>query len=239
MKKIVVLILSIGILIFFISCNAKSTNKLTQNISLPNEKVEIIEIVSDENTESYNVWAIGGEPSFLLYVNIIGSDIQYYSIKGVKKSEGTFFIKLTSDNFYHFREALEKFIEWENVAKENKVTTFNKQIPISISSNEIEWYAGTFEGEDYKATKDKLLIDFFFNWSNYDNEGKFEIVSNTIYADNLKSTFKIIKKDIKRSQAKFFLERTTGEYILIAIEKGRQEELEKKRQSQLKENLFN
>jgi hypothetical protein len=193
------------------------------------------------------------------YANIENNIVKSYAISINKISE-TFRIELSIEEFNNFREALNRFLEWEALALSNKITeAFTREIPILIISNNVSW---TISGVRFRNGKHtfqmndtSLNLNFMFNWTPRHIEshrGQLDITSNTVRADTdaslysirdrnaelLDNVFRFRKEDINRNEARILFSNLSDESIQIGIQQAIDSEQERVRQNQLQEDLF-
>ena len=225
---------------FILGCNAKSSNKTNQN-----DDIAILAVNVNENIESHIITSDGAGGELSIWANVVESNIISYFLYGdglstdmTRDTDTTYDIILSVEEFVKFREVLEKFIEWENLAKENNMDIFIRQIPISVSSKDVKWNRGWRTGniKKFRMTKKEMLIDFSFFWRG--STGTMDIKSNIIFADDSTETFHLNIKEMTSTSVRWLFESTTDEKTWLAIEEGRQMDLEEKRQEQLQDELF-
>jgi hypothetical protein len=193
------------------------------------------------------------------YVNIENNTIISYAIS-INEIFKTFKIELTINEFNNFREGLNKFLEWEELATKNKITeAFSREIPILIVSKNVSW---TISGVRFKNGKHTfqmndptLNLKFIFNWTPRhieSHKGQLDITSNSVKSDisvsiysirdknaeALDNYFRFNKEDINRNEARILLNNLSDERIQVGIHQARNLEQENARQRQLQEELF-
>jgi hypothetical protein len=189
-------------------------------------------------------------PVLSFYVNLennmivsyaIGTD-SYYSVNR-DFSVDSFRIEITHENIVNFKEALNRFLEWEARASINNLTErFSREIPISVSSNNVLWsrYVTLTTESTFRNNSTPFLIQFNFRWTPSNIEfarGQLDITSNTVSASGANS-FRLVKSGIGRDEARLLSDNLTDSKIQEAIQRGRAEEQERNRQRQLQDELF-
>jgi len=181
-------------------------------------------------------------PKLSVYANVEGEEVTSYSLCNEEYGTTQFEICFTIQNFSDFREALNKFIEWEKIAVGNNLDSFNREIPIAISSDKVTWKNPLRSNSDtiHRIKNGKLSIIFTFIWNTLYVEGhraSLSIDTNTIQSDISGETF-ILRKVMSLDEIRLFLDNTTSENILNAIRQSRQQKLENERQQKLQDELF-
>jgi hypothetical protein len=187
-----------------------------------------------------------------IYATVKGDDIIGFSLGGGAHGSAlrnnvliTFSsIELTLDDFNTFRSALEKALEWDSVARQNDVDRFSKDIPFTISSNNVSW--ATFDPSINHTIKkgETLTLKFIFSWTPSYIESRrsaLHIDSNTINTSVSGSsvTFRFRKDDMHLAEIELFLESITDEKIKDAIKNGRIQQIEDEARKKRTETLFN
>ena len=210
------------------------------------DKKETISVES--NVENYTVASFSSDvgPVFWISVNVISDEIINYQIKGFATQwQGSNFIladmKSKHDDITLFRDVLAKFIEWENIAIQNSTTRFSKQIPISISSKDIELYGGNITRQ--KINNQEITYDFYFNWnpwaSNKSEYGSFDIMANRIRSKSPVTSFNFSRKNISSRSVRYAYEALSSENIEKSIQRSRERKIERQQQMELQDELFN
>jgi len=185
-----------------------------------------------------------GQPRLLFYVNLENNVVVSYTI-GSDYVRNTFRIVINHASFSNFRDALNRFVEWESIATSNNLTDgFRREIPVTVSSNNVRWYRfGVFSPRfSYKmADNATLLLRFYFNWS----PGRimewerclFEIRSNSVRLSN-NDNFSFVKTRMPLIEVKHLLYNLSDERIQEGISQGRALIQEREEQRQLQDELF-
>ena len=180
------------------------------------------------------------------YVSLKNGEIDSYRISSTFDYNITrdyniynFSIEIDQENFINFREALSRFLEWESVAQNNNITeVFIREIPITVTSNNVTWSIRTDTGLHRFSNERPLIIRFNFLWDSVFTRGQLYIRSNTLN-DGTPNYFLLEKRNMNREEIRFLFEGLSDDKIQEAIEQGRIRDLEREEQRQLIDDLFN
>jgi hypothetical protein len=176
-----------------------------------------------------------------------GGNITGFKLRNAWDASTHFDIDLTAQSFSRFRDAFEKFLEWESVAVGNNVEKFEREIPVAVISHNGTWrsYDSRTRGSSRVSNREMVII-FKFKWnpSNTAPQGaSLDTIANAVQTDGLDRTSVLIITNMNSEAVRRFLDNTTEEKVLTAVrqsrEQNRQRELEQERQRQLQDELFN
>jgi hypothetical protein len=248
MKKVVFLWLFAVVMIAPCKKNELKAEEVNDSGLVHSDSVE-----EDLPIESFLVYAqsVSSNP-ISIYVTVKGDDIVGFSLRdniagfALRNNVLITFssIELTLGDFDIFRNALEKAMEWDSIARHNDVDGFRKNIPFEISSNNVSWT--TFSnGVNHTIKRDETLtLQFTFSWTPIFLEwerGALNINSNTIHTSvpGSRETFRFSTGDMRISEVELLLVNTSAEKIQEAIARGRIQKKEDEARKERTETLFN
>ncbi|MCL2186381.1 MAG: hypothetical protein FWB86_11110 [Treponema sp.] len=177
---------------------------------------------------------------FSLRVKLSENDaIIGYTICDERHTLNQFWIEISPGDFENFRNALDKFLEWDELAGINNMSAFRREIPLTVKSNNVLW---TMSYRDiYTMDEKEMVIGFNYRWSPANAEllkSQLEIRSTTVSSINENNTFEFIRSGINIDEARLMFDSLTDEKIQETIQNKRSAELELERQRLLLEELF-
>jgi len=181
-----------------------------------------------------------GTNQFSLRVRLSENDtISGYTICDERHTLNQFWIEINPENFDNFRNALNKFLEWTELAELNNMSAFKKEIPVTVKSKNVTW---TMPYRDiYYMDEDEMTINFIYRWFPSNAEfakSQLEIRSTPASSITENNAFEFIRSGINLDEAKFMLENLADEKIQEKILNKRAVELELERQRLLLEEQF-
>jgi hypothetical protein len=209
----------------------------------------------DGQRESFLVCGLYGYSPFEIYVAVENNQITGFSLCDLRTGLGrisnnsiiTFSsIELTVQDFGILKNALGKALEWDTIASQNDVDRFSKNLPYTISSNNVSWDISRGSSHTIK-NGETLTLEFIFSWNPSLTEyerGALSINSNTINTSvsGSKETFQFSRRgssgEIRRSLIEFLLEKLTDEKVQEAIAAGRIKKAEDEARKIRTETLF-
>ena len=181
-----------------------------------------------------------GTNQFSFRVNLSENEIiSGYTICDERHSLNQFWIEINPENFDNFRNALNKFLEWDELAASNSMSAFKREIPVKVKSYNVIW---TMLYRDiYSMDENEMTISFNYEWSpsNADfAKSQLEIKSTPVSSIAESNAFVFTRSGINLDEAKLMFENLTDEKIQEAIQNKRAAELELERQRLLLEEQF-
>jgi len=173
----------------------------------------------------------------------IGSDNSSFVDLNERISVDSFRINLDLENFNSFKEALNRFLQWDSLARENNMTEpFRREVPINVISNSVTWsrWVTDFTRNTFEVHDFDFILSFNFRWTPSHIEsyrGQFDIRSNTAVSDEV-NIFRLIKNNMSVGEVERLLQNLADETIQAAIQQSRELERERERQRQLQDELF-
>jgi len=181
-----------------------------------------------------------GTNQFAIYARISESNlITGFTIADGRESLTPFRIEINLESFENFRNALNKFIEWDELAVNNGMDSFQKEIPFTVASRNVLWSA--LPGNVYLMKEREMVINFIFRWSHTNAEfarSQMEISSNTVNSLAGNNSFMFSRNGINTDEVKLMFENLTDENIQNKIQSERSADTEMKRQRTIQEELF-
>ncbi|MDR0474442.1 MAG: hypothetical protein LBH43_12315 [Treponema sp.] len=125
---------------------------------------------------------------------------------------------------------MEKFLEWDSLARSNNVDAFEREIPINLLSNNITmlYYNDPIsKTASDRSNRKNVTISFQFKWKplrpGYFRGGHLDILSNDIRIPLSNGSF---IEDVNPNDARLFLNKTADEEILHTIQQCREDNLQ-------------
>jgi len=150
-----------------------------------------------------------------------------------------FVIELTEQDFNSFREAFNKFLEWESIAVINNPDSFTRAIPVTAASNNVTW--SWTHARPAKNTN-SMRITFQFDWNPLRRDGYkalLNISSNSVQPrETNRQPFCLEKNYLNNEEVNMFLYNVTDEKIAVIIEQYRERESETEHRKLLIDELF-
>lgn len=214
-------VMIVNIIFLFIFCTVSCIPRSSQysnnvvNSNYPVKKHEpIISIKPDGNENTISIYKV----NFL-----------YKAIDPKNKTELEF--NITPEEFILFKENIAKFLEWDDIAKENKVSVARRELPWSLNRTvPLNGEMASFYGGDEEKVgwANYGSINFYFNSTGYSSTIQ---ISPDIYISGYGiygAHFSPSSLTLTREQAQEFLGNNTEEILSSAYEKT----LETRRQKQ-------
>jgi len=191
------------------------------------------------------------EPRLSFLMRVKNDAVISYVLSNELFNSPYFLIELTEENTCNFREALNRFLEWETMAIENNLDSFTRTIPVNAVSNNVTW---SWISARMHSSKEPMIMNFQFDWNparRKEYKALLNISSNTVspVRDETEVT-RIQSFDIDRLSFAFqknymnneavsrLLENITIEKIDSIIDQYLERKIETERQRSLIEELF-
>jgi len=178
------------------------------------------------------------EPRLSVLTRIENDDINKYILSNELFNSPYFRIELTEINFFNFREAFCKFLEWESLAVENNLDSFKREIPVTVISSNVTW---SWTNVRHFTNKNRMTINFLFDWNPSRREAYralLNISSNVIRPFRAGPDFTLQKDFMNHDEVSMFLDNITDENISLVVQENNERKSETERQRALIEELF-
>lgn len=178
-------------------------------------------------------------PILLIYVTVENDKIIGFSLRTDDLNYSS--IELTMQDFKTLKNVFEKALEWNTIARQNDVNSFDKKIPFTISSSNVSWYQFVQDRHHTIQNGQILTLEFTFSWSPvYFAQGALSIKSNTINTSTpgSRATYLFSKNNIRQAEIELLLANITEEKIQEAIINGRIKKTEEEARKKRTETLF-
>lgn len=194
----------------------------------------------DESILIYEFDKTWGTNQFAIYARISESNlITGFTIADGRESLTPFRIEINPENFENFRNALYKFIEWDDLSVNNGMNSFQKEIPFTVTSRNVLWSA--LPENIYLMIEKEMTINFIYKWSHTNAEfarSQLEISSDTVNSLAGNNSFIFSRNGINTEEVISMLENLTEENIHDKIQSERSADTEMKRQRMIQDELF-
>jgi hypothetical protein len=178
------------------------------------------------------------EPRLSVLTKIENDNVIGYSLSNELFNSPYFIIELTKKNFENFREAFNRFLEWETIADENNLDSFTREIPVTVASDNIIWTCTSIRPV---RNMNSMIFTFQFDWNPSRKEeyrALLNICSNIIEPLERGSSFTLQKNYMNNDEVSMFLDNISDEKIAFIIERQRERKTETERQRLLIDELF-
>jgi len=191
------------------------------------------------------------EPRLSFLMRMKSDEILNYALSNELFNGPYFLIDLTEENFRDFRDALNRFLEWEAIAIENNLDSFTRAVPVTVKSRNVTW---SWAGTRLFNSKELLTINFLFDWNparrndykallNISSTTAFPVIDETEVSwtgnfDINRFSFALQKNFMNNEAVSRLLENITEEKIDSIVKQYLDNSAETERQRSLIDELF-
>ena len=198
------------------------------------------------------------EPRLSILARVENDEIVKYILSNELFNGPYFVIEISERDFLNFKEALNKFLEWESIAAENNLAGFTREIPVTVTSNNVTW---SWVNTMIFTNQNSMTINFLFDWNPSRRaayRALLNISSNTAHAahaaahdvlayntlaavqplETEQQSFTLRKNYMNNEEVSLFLENITDEKISLIMEQYCERDAETERQRTLIDELF-